>query len=265
MVYQTARSGGGGSFGLGFGGPPPRDIVAVLVAIFVTFTLQFFAATAIIPALLRLTPGVFRGMVWQLATNPFVGTGGASLWFLLELLILYWFGRDVFWRLGRRRFWRAVLLAAVGSALVAVLVQGLLMLAGFSPPLAVAFSILQGQRLLLAILIAAFATLYADATILLFFILPIRARWFLWIEVLFAFLAYLNSKDLAGFLGVCAAVLITYVHLTGGGFGRHLHRWRKEVERKILEQRLRRMRSKRRFDVIDGDDRGGNGPDRWLH
>jgi hypothetical protein len=47
----------------------------------------------------RLTPAVLRGFVWQLVSYPFVGTGGPSIWFLLELLVLFWFGRDVFWRL----------------------------------------------------------------------------------------------------------------------------------------------------------------------
>ena len=30
---------------------------------------------------------VLRGFIWQVITYPFVGHGGASLWFLLELLI----------------------------------------------------------------------------------------------------------------------------------------------------------------------------------
>ena len=61
--------------------------------------------------------------------------------------------------------------------------------------------------MLLAIFIAAFATLNRNATILLFFVLPIQARWFLWLEVLFAFIAFLGSHDLPGFLGITTAVL----------------------------------------------------------
>jgi membrane associated rhomboid family serine protease len=52
-------------------------------------------------------------------TYPFAGYGGASLWILLELLILYWFARDVFYRLGRRRFWRTLLTVTVLAGVAA--------------------------------------------------------------------------------------------------------------------------------------------------
>lgn len=237
----------------GAGTPPPRDLLVLLGVVFITFSMQFFATTAIVPALLRLTPGVLRGLLWQLGTYPFVGAGGASIWFLLELLILFWFGRDVFWRLGRQRFWRLIVLTSIAAAVVAVLVYGLMLLAGGAP--AASFVTMQGHRMLLTILIAAFATLYGDATIMLFFVLPVQARWFLWLEILFAFVfGLLAAKDLAGFLGVCTAVFLTYSSLMRGGPGAVLRRWRKQLEQAVLKQRLARMKRKRRFDVIDRDD-----------
>jgi hypothetical protein len=112
---------------------------------------------------------------------------------------------------------------------------------------------MQGHRMLITILVAAFATLYGEATILLFFVLPVKARWFLWFEILAAFVfGLLPYKDLAGFLGVCAAVLLTFASLQPRGPGRALHDWRKRLERWILERRLSRLRRRRRFDVIDG-------------
>jgi hypothetical protein len=233
--------------------PPPRDLIAILAAVFVTFSMQFFEATALIPSLLKLTPAVLRGLVWQLGTYPFVGTGGASIWFLLELLILYWFGRDVFWRLGRRRFWRLIVITSVVAAVLAVVI-GLIMAAAGATS-AAPFITMQGHRMLITVFIAAFATLYGDATILLFFVLPVKARWFLWLEILFAFVfGLLPYKDLAGFIGVVTAVFLSYSLLSPGGPGQVLHRWRKQTEQKIIEQRLARLRRKRQFDVIDGDD-----------
>ncbi len=178
----------------------PRDLIAVLAVLFATFSLQFFESTAVLPALLRLTPAVFRGFVWQIFTYPFVGWGGSGLWFLLELLILFWFGRDVFWRLGRQRFWLLVARAAIGAAVVAVLVQLVQTLAGGGASAFATFSIMQGQRILMAIVIAAFATFWGEATILLFFVIPVKARWFLWLEILFAFIAFLRRQGLRGFL-----------------------------------------------------------------
>jgi len=226
-------------------------VLLLLAVVFVTFSMQFFESTARVPALLRLTPAVLGGAIWQLVTYPFVGAGGASIWFLLELLILFWFGRDVFRRLGRRRFWRLLLVTAVAAAGVAVLTHALMLLAGGGST--APFLTMQGHRMLITILVAAFATLYGEATILLFFVLPVKARWFLWLEILAAFVfGLLPYKDLAGFLGVCAAVLLVYSSLGMGGPRRALHSSRKRLERWILERRLARLRRRRRFEVVDG-------------
>jgi hypothetical protein len=260
VIYRPQQQGGMqfGGFA-GSGAPAPKDLIAVLGVLFVTFSLQFFEGAAIIPAVLRLTPAVFRGFVWQIVTYPAIGWGGSGLWFLLELLILFWFGRDVFWRLGRQRFWLLMVRAAVGAALVAVAVQFVQGLAGVGASGFAAFQLMQGQRILLAIVIAAFATMWGEATILLFFVLPVKARWFLWLEILFAFIGFLESKDFAGFCGVSAAVFLTYTGLRGGGAGGVLHDWRKRAERAVLERRLGRLKRKRRFDVIDGD------KDEYIH
>jgi hypothetical protein len=231
--------------------PAPTDLLVLVGTVFVTFSLQFFQATRILPALLRLTPAVWRGFFWQVATYPFIGYGGASFWILLELLILYWFGRDVYYRLGRRGFWTMLLVSAVIAGVVAevtYLLTGLV--SGGSVP--TAFVIMQGQRMLLAIFIAAFATLNRNATILLFFVLPIQARWFLWLEVLFAFIAFLGSHDLPGFLGITTAVLVTWGSLSAGGPRRMLREWRLRAERWRLQQELDRERKRRKMKVIDG-------------
>jgi hypothetical protein len=258
-----------GSFGLG--GPAPRDLLVLIAVLFVTFSLRFFDSAAIVPALLQLTPAVWRsGFVWQLATYPFVGFGSPGIWFLIELLILYMFGRDVYFGLYRRHFWRLILWCSIGAALVAVAVQILAALTGFVN-IPAPFLIMQGQRMLLAIFIAAFATAHGDATIYLFFILPIRARWFLWLEIVFAFMAYLGSRDLPGFLGICTAVGLSnlYVRSSGslGGGRRTFREMRLRLERWWIQKRLDRARRKRGFRVIPGEgDRDRNvrkGP--WVN
>ena len=123
------------------------------------------------------------------------------------------------------------------------------------------FWIMQGSSMLLTILVAAFATLYANATILLMFVIPIRARWFLWLEILFAFLAFLPTKDFAGFVGMCTAVGTTYSILTSGSLRRALREYRLRIERRILEARMRQRR--RRFKVVKKDDDVHRGP--WVN
>jgi hypothetical protein len=255
----------------GFGsGPIPRDLWILLAVLFVTFSLQFFQSTALLPALLRLTPLVWqRGFLWQLATYPFIGYGGPSVWILLELYILFLFGRDVFAGLGRRHFWRLVLTAGILAAVVAAAVHALGALAGGMQDIA-PFGLMQGQRVLMAIFIAAFATANRNATILFLFILPIEARWFLGIEILFAFIGFLQTRDLPGFLGICAAVGVSYLYIRSGGGRRKgglgFRELRLRLERWWIQSKLDRMKKKRGFRVIQGENRPSGGKrEPWVH
>jgi len=261
MIYRANPQRGFGGFGGLTDGPsPPRDLLILIGLLFATFSLQFFEGTRALLEMFSLNLGIYRGFIWQLVTYPFVATPSSGFWFLLELLILFWFGRTVYYRLGQRRFWQVLLVAAAGAAVAAVVVEWLTI--SISPSFShLPFIAMLGQRMILTILIAAFATLNGEATILLFFVLPIKARWFLWLEIIFAFVFYfLPYKDLAGFVGVCVAVFLTYSSLMPGGPKRVLHNWRKRLEEKILRTRLDRMRRKRRFDVIDGGDK-----DDYIH
>jgi hypothetical protein len=245
-------------------GAPPRDLVIILAVLFVTFALQFFDATRLVPALLRLTPLVWRaGFAWQLVTYPFIGYGGASLWILIELLILFLFGRDAYAGLGRKHFWRLVLATAAVSGGLALAVQALGEGGAISQPPESYFPLLQGQRVLLAILVAAFATANRRATILLFFVLPVEARFFLPLEIVFAFIGYLQTRDLGGFLGICAAVGLSYLYVRDGGFGRGLRQTRLRLERWWLQAKLARARRRSGLRVVK--DPGAAPRDPWLH
>jgi len=241
------------------GARPATDLAVLLAVVFVTYALQFFEPTAIVPAVLRLTPAVWRlGWIWQLVTYAFIGFGGPSPWILLELLVVYWFGQDVRARLGRRRFWVLILEAATGAAVAAALVQIAAGAALGGSPTALPFQLMQGQRVLLAVLVAAFATLAGDATILLFFVLPLRARWFLWLGVLLAFVAYLGCKDLAGFAGICAATGVTVLALAPRSRRPRLRTFWLEWRRRRIGRKLDRMARRRGLRVVhrDDDDRG---------
>ena len=250
----------------GFAGPPPRDLLVLLAVLFVTFTLQFFRLTAVIPSLLRLTPWVWqRGLLWQLATYPFVGFGRPDFWFLLELLILFWFGRDVYRQLGRVTFWRLAVVGSAVAAVLAVIVDLVMSLGGLGAPQP--FVLMQGQRMLLALFIAAFATLNAHATIYFMFVLPIQARWFLWLEILIAFLGFLSTGDFPGFVGITAAVALTFGTLSRGGLARSWLQTRLRIQQWWLRTRLDRRRRQRNLTVIRGDKdrRPHDDGDRWVN
>ncbi len=232
-------------------GPIPSDIAGLLGVLFLTFVMQFFSLTAALPALLRLSPLIFRGAIWQLLSYAFCGFGPASLWFLFSLLMIYWFGTDVFRRLGRKFFWKTTLSAVLIGSLCAILIRALGMM--LHQPSAMPFVLMQGQYTLLSILVAAWATLYSSRTILLFFVLPIRASWFIPLEILFAFMGFLNTRDFSGFIGISAAVLGTWLLLQPGGPTQGLGNFRLRLRRMWIEMRLARLRRKRNLHVVDED------------
>jgi hypothetical protein len=252
-TFRTSTLGGGFT-------PPPRPIWILLALQLVSLVLDSFAATRPWVELFRLTPlAVLGGRVWQLATYPFVAFGGPSLWFLLSLLMLAWFGGDVYRGLGRKHFWRLLAWAIVGSA---VLAYGTFLLSGIAglpvgngptPP----FMLMQGQQLLLTLFVAAFATAYRSATLTLFFVLPIQAKWFLGIEILIALILFLQTHDLPGFVGLCAAVGISYLYVSSGGSGKGVRQSGRRFRRFLDEQKLRWRRRRRGMKVVPGGGQGG--------
>lgn len=256
------RFAGGGGFGGGLTGPVPQDVWLLLGIVLFTFSLRFFGTTAVVPALLELSPLLWtRGFVWQPFTYPFAGTGQPGIWFVIELLILFMFARDVWSRLGRKGFWRLLVTSSVLAALAALAVRGLVALAGGLT--GTSFVLMQGQHMLLVILIAAFATLNAQATIYLFFVLPVQARWFLGLEILFAFLGFLSTRDLPGFFGVCAAVAITWAALSGGRARPSLREAWLRLQERWIRLRLGWMRRRRGFRVVPGDKKDPGDP--WVN
>jgi hypothetical protein len=236
----------------------------------VTVTLSSFEATRALPRLLTITPDVWqRGFLWQLVTYPFVEAWGPSLGFVINLILLFLWGRDVYWGLGRRHFWRLILISAVGAGILAVLVDLAASLAGGIE--ANRFVLMQGWTLL-SILLAAWARAHRGATILFMFILPIEAGWLIALELLLAFIGFLITHDLPGFVGICTAIGISWGYIARGGrigLGkRDLREYRLRLERWWIQRKLHRARKKRNLRVIPGErgDRGGDvrrGP--WVH
>lgn len=115
--------------------------------------------------------GISHGFVWQLLTFQFLHFDGWH--FVLNMFGLYIFGRVVEETIGRKNFF----LLYLGSGVVGGVLQLLLGLVSptqFGAPVVGASAGVLG-------LVAAFALLNPDREILLFFVLPIRARHFLWI------------------------------------------------------------------------------------
>jgi membrane associated rhomboid family serine protease len=104
---------------------------------------------------------VRRGEVWRLVTFLFIPAPGSPIWLLLNLYFTWWIGTSL------EQAWGAFKMNAF------VLVGALLTIAA-----AAAVGPLDGAWLTLdASMFLAFATVFPDATVLLFFIVPVRVKW----------------------------------------------------------------------------------------
>lgn len=254
-----------GPIDLGLGGPVPRDVLAILIAVVVTFSVDAFQAGAALLDLLRMSREIWAsGHLWRLVTYPFVSRYGSGLGLILALWMLFIFARPVFYVVGRKAFWRHLLTTTFVAGAIAVFVQFFLDLLGWNAPFVVPFSILSGEWILLTIFITGFAVFYGQATIYLFFVLPVKASWFIGIEVFFAFLAFLASKDFAGFVGMLTAIGVAYFLFSGRNPKRFLHEMKLRWQKRRMEAELRRLR--RGAPGGSGKDDGGGvvqGP--WVN
>ena len=260
-MYSNQRYGRQ-PMGFGGGSRPFPDVLALIGLLFITYSMARLGVSAM--QYLYLSTEVFRsGFLWQLLTYAFLGfpTQG-SLWFLLTLIILYLFTQDVFRAIGKKSFRWLVLSSVLAASVTATVTQLVITLLGgrsieFYP-------LMGGQYVMASIMIAAFAVLYGNATIYFMFVIPIRARWFLWIEILLAFMGFLDTGDFAGFLGICAAVGMTYTTLTSGSLRRTLKELRLRMERRYLEFKIKRMRARSGMRIVkDDDDDVHRGP--WVN
>jgi hypothetical protein len=98
---------------------------------------------------------------------------------------------------------------------------------------------------------------------LLFFVLPIQAKWFLLLEIVFAFLGFLSTRDLPGFVAICAAVGLTVSWLGRGSLrGGWREAWLK-LQTLWIRWRLAWLRRRRGIRLVRGG--GDDRRDPWVH
>ncbi len=125
---------------------------------------------------------------WQLITHPFIHNPGAPIGFLINCVVFYFFAGTIESALGTRGFLQLYIIAALGGAVACLLFGSM---ASFNTPCA-------GMMPSLLALIVVFGLLQPDATILLFFVLPIKAKYISYGTVIVTALTFLAQTNLHG-------------------------------------------------------------------
>ena len=197
---------------------------------------------------LGLTPRIVieQFWIWQLATYAFLHGGAVHI--LFNMLGIWMFGVELERLWGTRQFVKYYAITGVGAGLT-VLAVGLV-LGPYSDtyriPTIGASGALYG-------LLVAFAYYYPDRPLLMFFLFPIPAKYFVMIVGAMAFLSAPQSRvSEAAHLG---GLVIGYLYLRAGRGGLTA-----ELKYRYLKWKMNRLR--RKFDVYSG---GRSDWDRHVH
>ena len=187
-------------------------------------------------ALGPLNSGTFH--LWQIFTHPLIHNPGAPIGFLFNCLIFYFFAGTVESALGTRRFIRLYVIAAGGGAVIGLLFSAL---SAFSAPFG-------GMMPSLLSLIVIFGLLNPEATILLMFILPVKAKFISYATIAVTALTFLAKANPHGAYHL-GGILLAYLYFRPPNHLINLNWWRW----KIYEHNQKKRRS--RFTVVNGKDK----------
>ena len=159
--------------------------------------------------LFRLGSSAWReGQVWRVVTYGLVGSGPLSMWSVLQLVLVYWCVMEAVVLLGERATRVLILGGIVAAGASALLAQAFSDAIG-GPTRAYPFRMMQGQSVVVALALPAFAARNRHSTVMrtpLLFGLPIPSRWLVPLQILAALAAFTSTRDFGGFVGIMTAI-----------------------------------------------------------
>lgn len=186
--------------------PTPQwsPVIAIIVLNIIVFLVQAMSPRFPMERFALSRDGLAHGHLWQLLTFQFLHAGLPHL--IINLFGLYVFGRPVEERLGKAAFLKLYLT----SGILGGIMQTALL---FAAPSTMDRSVV-GASAGVCGLVAAFAMLDPNATLLLFFVLPVRAKYLLIGSIAISVVFLVTGSDpgvahaahLGGFIGGMAYV-----------------------------------------------------------
>lgn len=236
------RQGYGSTLG-GFGPPLPPTVKVLLAANISVFVLQFMLgqseARLWFDSFFGLVPSlaVAKLHLWQFGTYMFLHGGFGHLFW--NMFILWMFGGELAVLWGRRDFLQYWFVSGVGAGLVYVVLMPLIEARSAYIPLIGASGACFG-------LLIAYGLLFPERRVLLWFLIPIKVKWFVLGIGLFELMSIWRT-DSVGHLAHLGGLLFGYIYLRGG---------RKWID--TLTRSIRKRKAGKRFRVVN-DRKPGNG------
>ena len=228
-------------------GPVPPAVKWIIIANVAMYVVSQFSELVVQFLGLRPQDVIQRGWIWQLATYMFLHANVVHI--LFNMLGVWMFGTELERLWGTKFFLRFYAITGIGAGLTVVAV-GLLPLEATHTTYIL--STIGASGALYGLLMA-YAMYYPERPILMFFLFPVPAKYFVLIIGAIAFLSgpggqVSNAAHLGG-------LIFAYLYLRGGRGGLSA-----EVKYRYLKWKMNRLR--RKFDVYSG---GRSDWDRHVH
>ena len=178
------------------------DAIKILIIINVgLFLLRFVAKSQIdLAGIFGLSPNTVWPMIWQPITYMFIH--GDLFHVLINMFVLWMFGSEMESIWGRAQFLRYYFLTGVGSGLVWLLFN-----TGQS------YSVLIGASGAIYGILIAYGMMFPNRTVYLYFMIPIKVKWFVVFLGAVAFLSSFNNNTNISHLTHLSGMVIGFVYL----------------------------------------------------
>ena len=227
MRYQFQSEHGNVSF------KPKIFTEAIKVLIWINislFILKELSASQVDLALLfGLSPKTIWPMIWQPVTYMFIH--GGIFHVLINMLVLWMFGSEMESLWGRAEFLRYYFLTGIGSGLIWLLFN-------FSQP----NSVLIGASGAIYGILLAYGMMFPNRTVYLYFLIPIKVKWFVILLGVIAFISSFNSYSNISHITHLSGMVIGFVYL------RYYRRWKDmkfSIHKQFEEFRISRKTRKK--------------------
>ena len=212
----------------------------VVIGNIVVYLLDMFSGYACSAMLAFIPAGILRGQIWRLVSFIFVPpTGYGAIGLALFLYMYYMIGNMLEREWGTTKF---TLYYGIGVAANIVVGLVLTLIYGPNHPYAVVDITYLNMSLFLA-----FAALYPGLRFLLFFIIPVKAKWLAWIDLAFFALSILSSLLRFYWVGVIVPIvaLLNFLLFFSSSAARIFGRFRHQHSRQTINPKKAAREAKR--------------------
>jgi len=211
----------------------PKLMLFIVIGNILVYLVGLMDTTRTFYSLLYFSPAMFlRGQVWRILTFPLVPETSGILWLAISLYFYYFIGSALENEWGAGKF---TIYYLSGMLLTALYTIVWFLITGQSVPVTAHYLNLS--------LFFAFATLWPEQRVLLFFFIPVKMKWLAWVDA--AFFAYEIVVYLAhGLVGqalVPVVAMLAYLVFCGDWL---IDFFRPKTVRKNVQNRARTIRFK---------------------